>query len=278
MDIVSFIDFLGCLYNTEVSTELAQGNQSNFNINQRLLLGLRFYQATGNEDLTNMVFSGDFGGNDQDVDQVTQSRQAMRTARCVKLLGKGVVKVVHRCDDALENNNLDLSECQLMQIPDAVFHLMRNTELQACNLSHNVISKIPPKLALNFTTLIELNLSHNRISSLPNEMTSCSQLETLDISANSFVQLPPVLAEIPSLRKLVARKNFVAEVEVEAVVACAGLEHLNLEENPLKREIYDQLANVTTIRVILSPKEMEDWEDLSIWAPPSTSSSSSIYS
>ena len=29
-----------------------------------------------------------------------------RTARCVKILGKGVVKVVHRCDQAKENNTL----------------------------------------------------------------------------------------------------------------------------------------------------------------------------
>jgi hypothetical protein len=30
----------------------------------------------------------------------------VRTARCVKILGKGVVKVVHRCNDAKENSNL----------------------------------------------------------------------------------------------------------------------------------------------------------------------------
>ena len=81
------------------------------------------------------------------------NEESVRSARCVKLLGEGVVKVVHRCDDAKMNNTLDLSECQLMQIPDAVFHLMRNTELQACTIAHNVISKIPPKLALNFTTV-----------------------------------------------------------------------------------------------------------------------------
>ena len=36
----------------------------------------------------------------------------VRTARCVKMMGKGVVKVVHRCDDAKENNNL--GERQMM--------------------------------------------------------------------------------------------------------------------------------------------------------------------
>jgi len=211
-----------------------------------------------------MVFSGDFGNDLTNQDPVSSSRQAMRTARCVKNLGKGVVKVVHRCDDAKESNRLDLSECQLMQVPDAVFHLMRETPLQACNLAGNVISKIPPKLGMNFNLMTELNISNNRISSLPNEMSNCSQLETIDISANSFIQLPPVLVEIPNLNRVLAGKNFIADVEVEAVVACSGLEHLNLEENPLKREIFDELSRVTTIRVILSPREMEDWEDLSI--------------
>jgi hypothetical protein len=40
-----------------------------------------------------------------------------------------------------------------MQMPDAVFHLMRNTSLVTCNLSNNVITKIPPKLPLNFSLI-----------------------------------------------------------------------------------------------------------------------------
>ena len=41
-------------------------------------------------------------------------------------------------------------------------------------------------------------------------MSNCTQLESIDISANSFVQLPPVLVEIPSLNKVNASKNFIA--------------------------------------------------------------------
>ena len=62
------------------------------------------------------------------------------------------------------------------------------------------------KSAKNLILLFaELDLSNNRISVLPGEMTACSQLERLDISSNSFVTLPPVLAEIPSLREINAR-------------------------------------------------------------------------
>ena len=60
----------------------------------------------------------------------TQPTDAMdeNTAQAVKLLGAGVVKVVHRCDDAKENKILDLSSCSLTQVPDAVYFLMRASD------------------------------------------------------------------------------------------------------------------------------------------------------
>jgi len=236
-----FIDFLNCLYIEEVEVATRTNNQER------------------------MVFSGDFGNDITNSDMNESSRrQAMRTARCVKILGKGVVKVVHRCDEAKENESLDLSDCQLMQVPDAVFMLMKNTTLHSCTLAGNLITKIPPKLAMSFSLVTELNLSSNRISALPSEMSSCSQLETIDISANSFVQLPPVLIEISSLNKVNASKNFIADVEIEAMVGCTNLEHVNLEQNPLNKNVYEDLAKITSIRILLSPREQEEWEDLSV--------------
>jgi len=113
--------------------------------------------------------------------------------------------------------------------------------------------------------------SHHRVEpceeqnpSLPNEMSNCTQLESIDISANSFVQLPPVLAEIRSLNKVNASKNFIADVEIEAMLSLGNLVHVNLEENPINKPVYEELAKITAIRVVLSPREQEDWEDLSI--------------
>jgi hypothetical protein len=47
----------------------------------------------------------------------------------------------------------DLSDCQLMQMPDAVYHLMRETPLLQCSLASNVIAKIPPKFFISFNNL-----------------------------------------------------------------------------------------------------------------------------
>jgi len=210
-----------------------------------------------------MVFPSELGPGSEPEDPVTSSYSAMRAARIMEKLGVEVVRVVYRCHAALEKDRLDLSDCQLVQVPEMVFHLMRNTQLRLVSLSFNLLSGLPPMLGTSFSTLLKLDISHNRLSSLPKEMEHLGQLETLDMSSNSFLELPPVLARLPSLRQLVARKNFVSSLEVEVVLACPSLEHFNMEENPLRKEVYEELATITTIRVILSPREMEEWEDLS---------------
>eukprot|EP00088_Acartia_fossae_P031861 TRINITY_DN3265_c0_g1_i2.p1 TRINITY_DN3265_c0_g1~~TRINITY_DN3265_c0_g1_i2.p1 ORF type:complete len:245 (-),score=80.58 TRINITY_DN3265_c0_g1_i2:69-803(-) len=244
MNFVYFLDFLNSFYIEEV--EAAN-------------------RVTRQERVARMVFNRDDNNDITDrLTQETHRRQAMRTARCVRILGKGVVKVVHRCDDAKENNVLDLSGCQLMQMPDAVFHLMRNTALVTCNLSNNVITKIPPKLPLNFNLITELNLSANRISSLPQEMVNCSQLQQLDISSNSFVALPPVLFQLPALANINASTNFIADVEIDELENCCSLEAVNLEENPLTPDTHQKINNVVNIRIRVTARQTEEWEDLSI--------------
>jgi len=244
MNFVYFLDFLNSFYVEEVDVANRTSRQ---------------------ERVARMVFDNDNNSNmaERMADEAHR-RHAMRTARCVRILGKGVVKVVHRCDDAKENNVLDLSGCQLMQMPDAVFHLMRNTSLVTCNLSNNVITKIPPKLPLNFSLITELNLSGNRMSSLPQEMTNCTQLQEVDISSNSFVSLPPVLLQLPALCTINASTNFIADVDVDMLESSCSLESVNLEENPLTSEIHQRLNDIVNIRIRVSARKLEEWEDLSI--------------
>jgi len=223
-------------------------------------------------DRDEMVF-GDLNGGGGGLDNRDNNQrdeaariQALRTANCIKILGKGVIRVVHRVDDARESNALDLSDCQLMQIPDAVYFMMRNTSLVACNLSSNVISKIPPKFPTKFSLITELNLSNNRISTLPEEIAECTQLEKIDISQNSFLQVPSCLLQLPAIHSLSARNNFIADVDIEMIESAGSnsLEYLNLEENPLTRETQEALENIQSIRIVVTPKELEEWEDLSI--------------
>jgi len=228
----------------------------------------------------------------------TQPANAMaeRAARGVKLLGAGVVKVVHRCDDAKETKILDLNSCSLTQVPDAVYFLMRasdgkifnipllivivfyflkelprddpfhqKNEIQKCNISNNLITKIPPKFGFCFQQLTTLNLSANRISSLPSELIHCSQLQSVDISINSFVVFPPILLEIESITDINAKNNFIADVDEDALEEHPNLELVNLEENPLDQNTHARLSRMEGIRIVLTERMMQEWEDLSCW-------------
>lgn len=185
-------------------------------------------------------------------------------AVCVQLAGRAIIRVVSRCEEAQDNCNLDLSECQLMQVPDAVYHLMRHTELKRCDLSGNVITKIPPKFAVKFSLITELNLSHNQMSKLPEELSELQALERLDISHNSFMALPPVTYQIPQLKRLLASNNSIIDVDIESLRHAPALEFIDLQENPLTSRMHDLLGTLTRIRIELSPRQVEDWEDLTI--------------
>merc|ERR1711936_299284 len=161
---------------------------------------------------------------------------------------------------------LDLSSCQLVQVPDAIYHLLRETKLTKCDLSSNAITKVPPKLAKTFSLITDLNISTNKISMLPTELSACTSLERLNISSNFFDTLPPVLLDIPSLVELDAGKNSIAEVELDGLkTSLPALQSLNLEKNPLKKETYEALLEVKSCKVVVSPRE--EWEDLLLNPP-----------
>ncbi|KAG8322902.1 leucine-rich repeat-containing protein 20 isoform X2 [Homalodisca vitripennis] len=179
-------------------------------------------------------------------------------------MASAVTRVVHRCESAQETQQLDLSECQLMQVPDAVYHLMRHTELKGCNLSSNVITKIPPKFAVKFSLITNLNLSHNQMSKLPDELADLADLQSIDISHNSFISLPLVAYRMPKLATLIANHNYIVEVDIERLKASPSLEEVDLQDNPLSGSNHSALEKVTSLRILLSPRQLEDWEDLTV--------------
>lgn len=209
--------------------------------------------------------SGDDNNNNNSSTIVARLTEMGATMMFPKIAGRGIIRVVERCDDAKENNNLDLSECELIQVPDAVYHLMRHTELKSCDLSSNVITKISPKFAVKFSLITELNLSHNQMAKLPDELADLHSLEVLDISHNSFITLPAVVFKMPKLRELRANNNAIIDIDRDEIITSDSLELVDLRHNPLTPMCHELLKNANvSFRIELSEREKEDWEDLTI--------------
>eukprot|EP00092_Neocalanus_flemingeri_P083270 GFUD01104489.1.p1 GENE.GFUD01104489.1~~GFUD01104489.1.p1 ORF type:complete len:238 (+),score=54.01 GFUD01104489.1:49-762(+) len=205
-----------------------------------------------------MVYSGETPANMPRLEMIT------RTAQGVKLLGAGVVKVVHRCKDAQDPQLLDLSLCSLLKVPDAVFYLVRASKVLTCNISGNLLTKISPKFGTCFKHLTTLNLSTNRLSTLPSELVYCTKLQSIDISINSFVVFPTILLVIESVTEIRAKNNFIADVDDQALEQHANLELVNLEENPLDSMTHARLSRVERLTIVLTDRGVQEWEDLSI--------------
>ena len=63
-----------------------------------------------------------------------------------------------------------------------------------------------------------------------------------------------------------SNSNFliISDVEAELISTCESLENLNLEENPLTRDCQDNLSFIAKKQILTTPRELEEWEDLSI--------------
>ena len=73
-------------------------------INLKFVIRDHIIRTTPTHTTDDMVF-GEFIDNNSPRDEASRL-QALRAANCIKILGKGVIRVVHRVDDARENNNL----------------------------------------------------------------------------------------------------------------------------------------------------------------------------
>merc|ERR1712186_68064 len=196
-------------------------------------------------------------------EEVRQRENMIKTAK----VGKDVVKVVQRCDEAEETKTLDLSHCSLMKVPEAVTFILteRAYDIIKVNLAHNKISKITPQFGgAYFLNLTELNVSTNRLSTLPAELSQCKQLQSVDISVNNFVEIPSVLLQLECVTDINAKTNYIAEVDDEEIENSESLEFLNIEENPLSTSCRDKLQRIDRVRIIMTERKLEEWEDLSI--------------
>ena len=119
MNLYSFIDFLNCLYIREVELATRENNQ------ERLAV-IMVNQGEFGEELTQAEMTESTKrqqqrlawGKTKNIAEmsmkdgqnlfvfVVDAMTVCRTARAVKILGKGVVKVVHRCDAAKESQAL----------------------------------------------------------------------------------------------------------------------------------------------------------------------------
>ena len=175
-----------------------------------------------------------------------------------KRQSSAVKMIVSRCVQS--SDDVDIRGFGLMELPDDIFILVKPRKILRFDAAHNFLSAIPFNIS-TFTNLTTLDVSSNRISTLPRELCHCKKLTEVDISTNNFVEIPNVLMEIEAITIINAKSNFIAEVQEDKI---EGLEEINLENNPLSNNCHERLRQISETKVILTDKKLEDWDDLTI--------------
>ena len=131
----------------------------------------------------------------------------------ISLLSFPPAFVTHTSHPASRITHVDLSKNQLSSLPLELFLL---PNLISLNLSHNLLTSIPPPDRWGRTPLQILNLSHNFLSSDPSDappkkgpqdFTLFRELWFVDLSHNNLVSCPPWLLGFFFLSHLDLRGN-----------------------------------------------------------------------
>lgn len=131
-------------------------------------------------------------------------------------------------------------------VPD----LSRLTNLQVLELEDNAFGPDFPRLGNKLVTLV---LRNNKFrSSIPDEVTSCYQLEKLDISENTFVgPFQLALLSLPSITYLNISGNRLTGMLFENVSCNSQLEAVDLSSNLLTGSLPECLVSDSNDRTVL---------------------------
>lgn len=126
---------------------------------------------------------------------------------------------------------VDVRNCGLTRLPDALFRLEGITEIYADN---NYISTIPPAITVCSHTLEWLDLNHNRIGEIPDALDTLTQLHVLDLNHNQVGgDFPSQITALRALRCLDLSNNQIGGSIPPRITSLTNLQCLGLSNNEI---------------------------------------------
>ncbi|CAD5225696.1 unnamed protein product [Bursaphelenchus xylophilus] len=178
------------------------------------------------------VFSGRKG------DQKQQFRMKPQNASMTSAwtsAGQGVTQVMNRCESAKSSGFLDLTECSLMYITDAIYLVLKEYEITKCSLKGNDLKKFPKKMIIRLPELEVLNLEGNKIDEIPEEIVGWKEtMKGINLAKNQIKSIPDAFLELENIVLLDLSGNAIDDIdENKFFKAFPNLKQVNLHENPL---------------------------------------------
>ncbi|XP_070374815.1 E3 ubiquitin-protein ligase LRSAM1 isoform X4 [Equus asinus] len=126
---------------------------------------------------------------------------------------------------------LDISKCELSEIPFGVFATCKVLQKKVLDLHDNQLTALPDDIG-QLTSLQVLNVERNQLTYLPRSIGNLTQLQTLNVKDNKLKELPDTLGELRSLRTLDISENEIQRLP-QMLAHVRTLETLSLDASSM---------------------------------------------
>ncbi len=187
------------------------------------------------------------------MDDVDAAQGSVNTNQTVKPSQgtSGIIGSVGELDPFIVQSTkaLDYSGKKVGVIPEEVWSVIGNAEVQTVNFSKNALSQWPDRLSLMSATLQELNLGTNRLTSVPADIGMMIKLTFLDLRNNMLSNLPEELSNLQSLRELTLSANRFRDIP-QVVYSLRRLEVLLFTDNQIQNINIDGVKGLTQLATL----------------------------
>ncbi|XP_017296619.1 E3 ubiquitin-protein ligase LRSAM1 [Kryptolebias marmoratus] len=152
-----------------------------------------------------------------------------------------------RSKEAGADDILDVSGCELAEVPSSVFSICRVLQKKVLILHTNELRSLLPRGCdiSSFSTLKVLDLHDNKLSSLPEDLGKLTTLQILNVEKNRLKVLPESIGNLQLLQTLNLKGNVLTELP-SSVGSLRSLRTLDLSDNNIL-QLPVALASIRTL-------------------------------
>uniref|UniRef100_A0A8C1NB82 Leucine rich repeat and sterile alpha motif containing 1 n=1 Tax=Cyprinus carpio TaxID=7962 RepID=A0A8C1NB82_CYPCA len=159
---------------------------------------------------------------------------------------------------------LDISACELTEVPSSAFSLCKVLQKKVLILHGNDLRSLVPKGCFigALATLKVLDLHENKLTSLPDDIGKLLSLQVLNVEKNRIKQLPDSIGDLRYLQTLNVKENRLTVIPV-SVGHMSSLRTLDISENSI-RELPKELASVRTLESLILDAQVMSYPPVSV--------------
>ncbi|KAM4527439.1 E3 ubiquitin-protein ligase LRSAM1 [Odontesthes bonariensis] len=152
-----------------------------------------------------------------------------------------------RSKEAGADDILDISGCELSEVPSSAFSICKVLQKKVLILHHNELRCLLPKGCdvSTLATLKVLDLHDNKLTSLPEDIGKITSLQILNVEKNRLKALPESIGNLRHLQTLNLKGNCLSEL-LSAVGSLSSLRTLDLRDNNIV-QLPKALAHIRTL-------------------------------